>query len=137
MKKNKIRKSMIIIAVIIMALPIGASAASATLNADYATAKATLSCDFHWKIFADDSATASTEMTYVDPEAPEKYRVAVRLEAWENRKKCTKFTYKSGNETASTSLTANDVYQFASRHSIDNSNNTKELEATSFYNAEL
>lgn len=136
MKKFRIRTLVIMVAVLVMALPIGVSAASTTLYADYARAKASLSCSFRLKALGNDSASACTERTYIDPASPTKYRMAVRLEAWENKSQCTKYSYKNGDKKASTSLSAKDVVQFASRHSIDNSNNTKELAAKSFYDAE-
>ncbi len=136
MKKYKVRTLVIMTAVLIMTLPMVVSAASTTLNADYASAKATLSCSFHLKAFNNDTATATTEITELDSAAPTKYRVAVRLEEWETKKKCTRFQYKNGDNKVTLTTSVEDVVQFASRHSIDNENNTKELEVTSFYDAE-
>lgn len=134
MKKTKIHKLTIIIALLIMALPIGASARSATLKADYATASAKLDCKF--KLIKNDTATATTIITYLASKSPTKYRVAVRLEEWETKKKCTRYTYKSGAKSASINKSVKDVYQFASRHSIDNNTNTKEFAYKSFIEAE-
>lgn len=136
MKKIKLRTLVIMIAVLVMALSIGVSAASTTIYADYARATASLTCKFRLKAVGSDSASAYTERTYLDPASPTKYRMAVRLEAWENKNGCTKFVYKNADKKATVSLSVKDVVQFASRHSIDNSNNTKELAAKSFYNAE-
>lgn len=127
-------KLVIISALLITALPIGVSAGSATLTADYATAKATLTCDFNW--FSNDTAKATTKRTYLDLNSPTTYRVAVRLEEWETSKKCTRYNYKSGVKSVSLSADVKDVYQFASRHSIDNENNTKEFAYKSFIEAE-
>ncbi len=136
MKTLKKRTLIIMIAVLIMTMPMAVCAASRTLSADYASGKATLSCSFHWKKLNNDTATATTEITKLDPDSPTKYRVAVRLEEWETSKKCTRFQYQSGDNSVSLSTSVEDVFQFASRHSIDNENNTKELEVTSFYYAE-
>lgn len=75
-------------------------------------------------------------MKKVDSKSPTKYRVAVRLEEWETKKKCTRFNYKSGEKSASLSASVKDIYQFASRHSIDNNKNTKEFAYKSFIEAE-
>ena len=109
---------------------------SANLYADYARAKGVLTCSFHWKIADKDSADAYTEITNRESNSPTDYRVAVRLETWETSNKCTRYVYKNNQNKAIAKASADDVCQFASRHSIDNSTDTKELAVDSLYAAE-
>ena len=109
---------------------------SANLYADYASAKGVLTCSFHWKIADKDSADAYTEITNREPNSPTDYRVAVRLETWKTSNKCTRYVYKNNQNKAIAKASADDVFQFASRHSIDNSTDTKELAVDSLYAAE-
>ena len=138
--KSNIKSNIIIMAMlIILAVPVSVYASNTrtvNLNADYAKGIGALTCSFSWQIRGDDSADAYTKITNRDTNSPTDYRVAVRLETWETSKKCTKYVYKNGKGIAEVSASANDVCQFASRHSIDNSTNTKELVAHSLYTAE-
>lgn len=135
---KKMRKNIIILAMFVfLAVPVSvyakSSTRSVTLSADYATGKGKLECKFQWKIFGKDSADAYTEITKREKNSPTNYRVAVRLETWKTSKKCTKYSYKNGRNKASLSASNADVYQYASRHSLDDNSNTKELAARSIY----
>lgn len=128
---------MVMVASLVVPGSVYAGSKTATLKADYATATATLSTKFGFAFFKKrDYATASTEITKRDKNSPINYRVAVRLETWEDSDKCTRYTYGIGKNSVTKKASASDVCQFASRHSIDDSKNAKELEARSFYYAE-
>ena len=58
MKKIKLHTSVIMIAVLVMALSIGVSAVSTTIYADYARATASLTCKIRLKAVGSDSASA-------------------------------------------------------------------------------
>jgi hypothetical protein len=108
-----------------MSLGITAFAASGTITYKDISAEYSLKCDFGWKIFKDDdSAKADTKMVGGKKSG---HRVACRLEMWEDSSGVTTYKYESDDVWAQCNITYSDVYCFKSRHSIDNSNNTKEL----------
>lgn len=104
-----------------------ASTMTKNLHSDYCDAEAKLKCTWSW--FGEDTAEATTTFTNKSGN----YRVAVRLEEWDEKDGMTDFKYKNNSSKAYVSYSKKGVYQYCSRHSIDNSKNTKELEATSLY----
>ncbi|MDY4095729.1 MAG: hypothetical protein SOY47_03250 [Lachnospiraceae bacterium] len=104
------------------------AASSSTLEHKGVKATAKLIPTFQWAISGNDKATAITEFTTDNND----YRVAVRLERWDDKNTMGDYKYDSDSSIAQCNYTWTDVYAFKSRHSIDNSNNTVEYAVDSF-----
>lgn len=104
------------------------AAYSSTLEYKGTKATATLTPTFNWQILGSDKATAKTEFTTNN----NGYRVAVRLERWDDKNTMGDYKYDSDSSLAQCNYTWTDVYAFQSRHSIDNSDNTAEYAVDSF-----
>lgn len=104
------------------------AAYSSTLEYKGVKATAKLTPTFQWAIVGSDKATATTEFT-TDNNG---YRVAVRLERWDDKNTMGDYKYDSDSSIAQCNYTWTDVYSFQSRHSIDNSGNTKEYAVDAF-----
>lgn len=104
------------------------AAYSSTLEHKGVKATATLSPHFQWAALGSDKATATTEFTTGNGG----YRVAVRLERWDDKNTMGDYKYDSDAAIAQCNYTWTDVYSFQSRHSIDNSSNTTEYAVDAF-----
>lgn len=104
------------------------AAYSSTLEYKGVKATAKLTPNFQWSVLGSDKATATTEFTTDNGG----YRVAVRLERWDDKNTMGDYKYNSDSSLAQCNYTWTDVYAFQSRHSIDNSNNTLEYAVDSF-----
>ncbi|MBD5466485.1 MAG: hypothetical protein HDR22_11890 [Lachnospiraceae bacterium] len=104
------------------------AAYSSTLEYKGVKATATLTPSFQWKIVGNDKATAKTQFTTNNGG----YRVAVRLERWDDKNTRGDYKYNSDASIAQCNYTWTDVYAFQSRHSIDNSSNTVEYAVDAF-----
>lgn len=104
------------------------AAYSSTLEYKGAKATAKLDPQFQWAVLGSDKATATTEFTTSN----NGYRVAVRLERWDDKNTMGDYKYDSDSSLAQCNYTWTDVYSFQSRHSIDNSTNTKEYAVDAF-----
>ncbi len=124
------KKFMVIVMALVLTVGIvvPAYAASSTLEYKGVKADAELDPEFHWSINGSDKATATTEFT--TPSGS--YRVAVRLERWDDKYTMGGHKYDNDSQLAQCNYTWTDVYSFQSRHSIDNSTNTYEYAVDSF-----
>lgn len=104
------------------------AAYESTLEYKGTKATAKLVPEFHWAVNGSDKATATTKFTTSN----NGYRVAVRLERWDNKNTMGDYKYDSDSSIAQCNYTWTDVYAFQSRHSIDNSNNTQEYAVDAF-----
>lgn len=104
------------------------AAYSSTLEYKGVKATAELTPTFKWAILGSDKATAITEFTTQN----NGYRVAVRLERWDDSSAMSDYKYDSDSTIAQCNYTWTDVYCFKSRHSIDNSTNTTEYSVDAF-----
>lgn len=104
------------------------AAYSSTLEYKGVKAEAKLVPTFQWMILGNDKATATTSFT-TDSGG---YRVAVRLERWDDKNTMGDYKYDSSSTLAQCNYTWTDVYAFQSRHSIDNSSNTTEYAVDAF-----
>lgn len=105
-----------------------AFAYSSTLEYKGVKATAELVPEFNWAVLGKDKATATTEFTTGNGG----YRVAVRLERWDDKNTMTDYKYDSDSALAQCNYTWTDVYAYQSRHSIDNATNTQEYAVDSF-----
>lgn len=104
------------------------AAYSSTLEYKGVKATATLTPTFRWAISGSDEAKAITEFTTGNGG----YRVAVRLERWDDKNTMADYKYDSDSAIAQCNYSWTDVYAFQSRHSIDNSANTVEYAVKAF-----
>ena len=101
---------------------------SSNIHADHGDATASLTTKFRNRLFGSDTATASTSFVTNNGN----YRVAVRLECW-NSNSMMDYVYRNDANSCTVTHTHDDVSNFRSRHSIDNSNNTVEYEVKTYY----
>jgi hypothetical protein len=127
MKKTIISFVSVLVLSITTAIPVF-GAYTSTLEYKGAKADAELVPKFQWSVVGSDKATATTEFTTSN----KGFRVAVRLERWDDKKTMGDYKYDSDSQIAQTNYTWTDVYAFQSRHSIDNSTNTKEYAVDAF-----
>ncbi len=109
--------------------------ANASETFDYKGIKATAALDtkFGWNFFnSPDEAKATTKFD----KSHKGYRVASRIECWTAKDKMSGYKYDCDSKTAEVNYNWSNVYCYQSRHSIDNSNNTKEFVVKSYVNKE-
>lgn len=125
MKLNKKLASIGLTVAMVASMGVNAFASN-TLEYKGVYATPSLVANFQWSIFGSDSATAKTTFS----SANNGYRVATRLERWDDKNTMADYKYDSDSSVAQCNYTWTDVYAFISRHSIDNSTSTTEYAVT-------
>ncbi|SHH85655.1 hypothetical protein SAMN02745135_02427 [Caloranaerobacter azorensis DSM 13643] len=132
MKKKRTIMVLALALMLIMAVPVLAKTSERILEYKGTKAIATLETDFNWSVFGKDYGKAKTKFTTGN----NGYRVAVRIERWDDKYTMADYKYDSSSSLAQCNYTWTDVYAYMSRHSIDNSSNTVEYAVDSFNHVE-
>lgn len=120
----------ILFATLLVFIPINAEAQKHVemITGDNVKVRCALNIDK--KLFGTDSAIATTKVIEYKDENQylAENRIAVRIETWTSAKCMYEYQYKKGkNSVTAKSTPVKGVDHFASRHSIDNVTNTKEI----------
>ena len=101
---------------------VNAATKSSLLEYKGTKAQTRLETDFRRALWGKDYATATTSFITNN----NNFKVAVRLERWDDENTMGDYKYDSDKSLAQVNYTWSDVYAYISRHSIDNWSNTVE-----------